>query len=323
MKLTVLICTHNRERLLARVLDSLHAATQPDAWTVRILVVANACNDGTQALLEAEREASRREAARFAVDWLVEPKPGKSNALNTAIPLLMDSDVVAFVDDDHRVDGQYLAHICRAVQAQPDVAIFCGRIVADWDGTEPDWVHDRGPYRIYPAPVQEQAFGAVARVICADDDELPGGGNLFLRPQLFSRIGGFSTDLGPKGHDLGGGEDIAFVLMALQQGERLQYVPEVFQYHYVDSTRLRFSYLLEKAYQRSRSAVRVHHEGRSGSVPPYMWRKLVDYALRAGVPPSWPRLRFYLMRMASTLGEIRGLRDVACAAAKATSSRSS
>ena len=316
MKLTVLICTHNREGLLARVLDSLHAAAHPDAWTVRILVVANACNDGTHALLEAQREASQRESSRFSLDWLAEPKPGKSNALNTAIPLLMESDVVAFVDDDHRVDGQYLAQISQAAQAYPEATIFCGRIVADWDGTEPAWVHDRGPHRIYPAPVHEQEFGAVARVIRADDDELPGGGNLFLRPQLFSRIGGFSTDLGPKGHDLGGGEDTAFVLKALEHGECLQYVPEVFQYHFVDRTRLSFTYLLKKAYQRSRSSARVHHEGRNGRVPLYMWRKLAGYALRAVAPPSWPRLRFYLMRMASTLGEIRGLRDAARAAAR-------
>jgi GT2 family glycosyltransferase len=291
------------------VLDSLQAAAHPAAWAVRILVVANACNDGTHALLEAEREASQRETSRLSLDWLAEPKPGKSSALNTAIPLLMDSDVVAFVDDDHRVDGRYLAQISQAAEAYPEATIFCGRIVADWDGTEPAWVHDRGPYRIYPAPVQEQAFGPVARAIYAEEDELPGGGNLFLRPRVFSRIGGFSTDLGPKGHDLGGGEDTAFVLNALQHGEHLQYVPEVLQYHYVDPTRLSFPYLLEKAYQRSRASTHVHQEGRSGGVPLYMWRKLLGYTLKALTPSSRPRMRFYLVRIASTLGEICGLRS--------------
>jgi arylsulfatase A-like enzyme/GT2 family glycosyltransferase len=311
MKLTILICTHNRERLLARVLASLQATARPQGWTARVLVVANACNDGTHALLDAERQAGLSDPSRLPVDWLAEPRPGKSNALNTAIPHLMDSDVVAFVDDDHRVDGEYPARICLAAADYPEATLFCGRIVADWDGTEPAWVHDQGPYRIYPAPVQEQEFGPLPRLVRIDDAELPGGGNLFLRPPVFDRIGGFSTDLGPKGHDLGGGEDIAFVLKALEHGERLQYVPEVFQYHYVDSTRLGFPYLLEKAYQRSRSSARVHHEGRRGGVPAYMWRKLAGYGLRAVLPPSWPRLRFYLMRLASTLGEIRGLSDAA------------
>jgi arylsulfatase A-like enzyme/GT2 family glycosyltransferase len=309
MKLTVLICTHNREELLARVLNSLQMTVRAEGWSVQLLVVANACNDGTHALLDKERQASQRDTSRLSIDWLAEPKPGKSNALNTAIPHLMDSDVVAFVDDDHRVDAHYLSEICKAAETYPEATLFCGRIVADWDGTEPAWVHDQGRYRIYPAPVQEQEFGPAPRIVQIDDAELPGGGNLFLRPQVFTRIGGFSTDLGPKGHDLGGGEDIAFVLKALEHGERLQYVPEVFQYHYVDSTRLGFSYLLEKAYQRSRSSARVHHEGRRGGVPSYMWRKLMGYGLRAIMPPSWPRLRFYLMRLASTLGEVRGLRD--------------
>ncbi len=311
MKLTVLICTHNREGLLARALKSLQSMVRLEDGSVHVLVVANACSDGTQALLDSERTISLQDPSRLPIEWLAEPKPGKSNALNTAIPHLMDSDVVAFVDDDHRVDSQYLAEICKAAETYPEATLFCGRIVADWDGTEPAWVHDQGRYRIYPAPVQEQEFGPLPKRVTLDADELPGGGNLFLRPQVFGRIGGFSTDLGPKGHDLGGGEDIAFVLKALERGERLQYVPEVFQYHYVDSTRLGFPYLLEKAYQRSRSSARVNHEGRRGGVPLYMWRKLAGYGFKALVPPAWPRLRFYLMRLASTLGEIRGLRDAA------------
>ena len=51
-QLTVLICTHNRVTLLARVLDSLNCAKRPQGGA-EILVVANACTDGTHALLEA------------------------------------------------------------------------------------------------------------------------------------------------------------------------------------------------------------------------------------------------------------------------------
>ncbi len=40
-----------------------------------------------------------------------------------------------------------------------------------------------------------------------------------------------------------------------------------------------------------------------------MWRKLMEYGLRAAIPLNWSRTRFYLMRIASTLGEIRGLHE--------------
>lgn len=301
--LTVLICTHNRAELLSRALGSLQDANKPKDWRVHILVMANACSDSTQELLQSEHLASSHDNSRLSVDWLEEPTPGKSHALNAAIPHLMGSDVVTFVDDDHRVDAHYLREICAAAEAYPEANLFCGRILPDWDGSEPTWVHDEGPYRIYPLPVPRQDFGATPRPLDLDSDPVPGGGNLFLRPKLFAKVGGFSTELGPKGHDLGGGEDGAFVLAASERGEQVQYVPGVLQYHYVDHERLRLPYLLRKAFQRSRSASRINNA--SHRVPIYLWRKLAGYALRLPLPLGWSHLRFYLMRVASTLGEIR------------------
>ena len=302
--LTVLICTHNRAELLARVLKSLQGANRPKGWHVRILVMANACSDTTHELLESEHQAGLRDDTRLPLDWLEEATPGKSYALNSAIPHLESSDLVAFVDDDHRVDADYLREICTAAEQYPNATLFCGRILPDWDGSEPAWVHDEGPYRIYPLPVPRQDFGTTARPLDLDSDPVPGGGNLFLRPRLFARVGGFSTDLGPTGHDLGGGEDGAFVLAAAAAGDCVQYVPHVLQYHYVDQERLRLAYLLRKAFQRSRSTSRIQHAGRK--VPLYLWRKLAGYTLRLPLPLGWPHLRFYLMRVASTLGEIQG-----------------
>ena len=51
-RLTVLICTHDRAELLAKTLASLNAAARPPGWAVDILVAANACGDGTHAMLD-------------------------------------------------------------------------------------------------------------------------------------------------------------------------------------------------------------------------------------------------------------------------------
>lgn len=303
--LTVLICTHNRAQLLGRVLASLNAAARPAGWQVRILVGANNCNDDTIATLQRyQRDAEQHGWLPLA--WFEEAVPGKSNALNHAIRLLSD-DAVALVDDDHRVDRDYLVRICQALEAYPEATMFCGRILPDWDGSEPAWVHDTGPYRIYPLPVPRYDQGTAARLVTEEQGPLPGGGNLFMRTAVFARVGGFSTDLGPRGHDLGGGEDSEFVLTALQKNERLQYVPAVLQHHYVDTERLKFAYLIRKSYQRSRSVARVHHQG--NQVPRYIWRKLVEHATRSVFSLSWPKTRFYLMRSASTLGELQGMRE--------------
>ncbi len=161
--LTVLISTHNRAALLERTLRYLNEARPPRDWRVEILVVANACSDRTHGTLQNYLETIAAPAAPalgspLPLQWLAEPTPGKSHALNRAIPLLK-SDLVAFVDDDHRVDAMYLENACKAFRAYPDVDIFCGRIIPDWDGTEPSWVHDNGPYRIYPLPVPRYDLG--------------------------------------------------------------------------------------------------------------------------------------------------------------------
>jgi len=302
MHLTVLICTHNRLALLDRVLISLNQAHRPASWLVDIMVVANACTDDTATFLKNyQSQATARGWLPLA--WHAEAIPGKSHALNSAIPKLR-SDLVAFVDDDHRVDKDYLVSICKAAESCPDATMFCGRILPDWDGSEPAWVHDTGPYRIYPLPVPRQDHGETSRPIGLED-RIPGGGNLFLRRKIFDRIGNFAIELGPQGHNLGGGEDTDFVLRALHAGEQLIYIPDVLQHHYVDLARLRLGYLLRKSFQRSRAAVKTRHT--HARIPAYMWRKLATYMFHAVFSLQWAKTRFFLVRTAAMLGEMRGI----------------
>ena len=305
MKLTVVVCTHNRAPLLARTLDSLNRCARPPGCDIELLVIANACTDHTAEILEAYRNQTDTRNW-IPLRWVAEPISGKSHALNRAVPLV-ESGILAFVDDDHRVDENYLVEICKASRAYPHAGLICGRILADWDGREPSWVHETGPYRIYPLPVPIYQQGGQPKEITGEGPA-PGGGNLCVRREVFNRIGTFSTELGPHGHDLGGGEDSDFVHRCLAGGERIQYVPGIVQYHFVDQDRLRFGYLLRKSFQRSRSGIRTQAR-QVASVPRYMWRKIATYLLLGVVSLSWPRTRFYLVRLAAALGEARGFLD--------------
>ena len=301
--LTILICTHNRADLLERVLASLNAAKRP-AIPVQVLVAVNACTDDTAVRLRAYQVRQDKEGC-VPLHFIEVPVPGKSHALNSAIPRIA-TELIAFVDDDHRVDENYLVAIERAAQTWPDAALYCGRILPDWDGSEPAWVHDNGPYRIYPLPVPRYDQGGKPQTITAEHGPIPGGGNLVLRRHVFELAGAFSTELGPQGHDLGGGEDSEFVLRALARGAHCQYTPEIVQHHYVDTERLKLSYLLKKSYQRTRSTARIHGNGR---VPLYMWRKLAEYGFHSLFSVSWARRRFYWVRTAAASGEVQGCRE--------------
>lgn len=307
VSLTVLICTHNRADLLQKVLASLNASQRSATLVVHLLVVANACTDGTHATLETYLRRAPREGL-LPLTWLAEPTPGKSHALNRGATTLQ-GDWVAIVDDDHRVSGDFLARIGQAIAKHPDATMLCGRILPDWDGREPAWVHDTGPYRVYPLPIPRQDFGATCRELEVGGP-IPGGGNQIIRVDAVRRIGAFSTALGPKGHDLGGGEDAEYMLRALRAGERLWYVPDVVQYHHVDLERLAVTYMMRKAYQRSASSVAVQgpSDSHGSGIPLYLFRKLAGYAGAALVAVGSARRRFYLVRSAAALGEMAGHR---------------
>jgi GT2 family glycosyltransferase len=291
--LVVLICTHNRRALLAKVLASLDAAHRPTGWDVCVRVMANACTDDTLDWL-----AGRDNGLPLSFDH--EPRPGKSHALNRALDGL-HADAVAFVDDDHRVDPGYLQAVCAAFDQDRAADLLCGRILPDWDGSEPDWVHDAGRYRVYPLPVPRFELGDDGGPV-TPGRAVPGGGNLAVRGPWLARVGKFSVELGPQGHNLGGAEDIDWVLRALALGAQLHYAPDMVQFHYVDGARLKTGYVVRKAFARSSSTARV--EGTRPAL--YMLRKTLGYF--GSVLASWSaaRRRHYLVRLAASLGELHG-----------------
>jgi len=304
VKLTVTICTHNRCNLLARTIQSLEDAVCPPGLNIELLVIANACTDDTEQWLQEYGPAAGHPNT-LPLTWDREPQPGKSHALNLAINLIKTA-VVVFVDDDHRVPGDFFESIDAAFRGYPDATMFCGCIRPDWDGREPNWIHDNDRYPIYPKPVPHFEPWSEPRPVHTNDP-IPGGGNLIMYTSVLQRTGEFSTDLGPSGDSLAGSEDTDYVLRALAGGESLMYVPSIRQYHYVELDRLRLGYLVRKSFERSKSVTRVRE--REQKVPAYQWRKLATYLLMAMASLSLKRSRFYLVRTAAVLGEISAALD--------------
>jgi glycosyltransferase involved in cell wall biosynthesis len=82
MKLTVLICTHDRRALLARTVGFLKAARRSAGWAVEVLVMANACTDDIEDWLSAY---GRLHPEGLPLRFATEPRPGKARALNNAL----------------------------------------------------------------------------------------------------------------------------------------------------------------------------------------------------------------------------------------------
>lgn len=302
MKLSVVICTHNRSELLQNTLESINKVLIPDLIDLSILVIANACHDDTiKRLIDYQQNGSSGNPLPLA--YSEEPTPGKSHALNKALDIVTEG-WICFVDDDHRLDYHYFQSIVAAIAEYPDTKLFCGKIIPDWTGNEPPWAHETGEFKITPFPVPYFDLGDQPLML-SKKKSIPGGGNLIVARKVFDRVGRFSKALGPKGHDLMGSEDSDFVLRALQAGEVLRYIPNIVQYHYVNPKHFELTYVMKKSFQRNRSITLAHHPEQSG-IPRYLWNKLMHYLIKMLFCNDKNKFRFYLTRTCGVIGQMTG-----------------
>ncbi|MBE0472483.1 MAG: glycosyltransferase family 2 protein [Methyloprofundus sp.] len=302
MNLTVTICTHNRAELLLKTISSINSAAISNQAQLSILVIANNCSDDTIYCLQNYQSKQKLENLLPLV-YAEEPKPGKSNALNTGLKLIKDG-WICFVDDDHRLDNHYFQTVINAITNYPETNLFCGRIIPDWTGEEPEWAHETDEFKITPYPVPYFDLGEESLTLTASTS-IPGGGNLIVAREVFDKVGNFSIALGPKGHDLMGSEDSDFVLRALQAGETLRYIPDIIQYHYVNPEHFKLRFLIKKSFQRNRSITLIHRPERA-RIPLYLWSKLTQYLVGTLFSFNLNKSRFYLTRFAGVLGQIAG-----------------
>lgn len=83
MLIEVLICTHNRAALLERTLEFIGRAACPEGAAVEVLVIANACTDGTSDLLRSYAQGSR--TPRYPVRF-VEELTGRASPTHSTPP---------------------------------------------------------------------------------------------------------------------------------------------------------------------------------------------------------------------------------------------
>ncbi len=186
MQLTVAICTWNRARRLDEALRSLHALRVPPGLDWELLVVANACTDDTSAV-------AARHAAQLPIRLLLEPRPGKSNALNRAVGEARGAWLV-WTDDDVRVDPDWLAAYHAAFLGRPGASFLGGPIRVQLVGDPPGWLQralpvvadayglrELGPVP-FPFTPQRLPFGANWAVRTRDQARYPYDPQLGVRP---------------------------------------------------------------------------------------------------------------------------------------------
>lgn len=221
---TVVVCTRNRPDSAMVTLRALAAMRYP---SFEVIVVDNAPGS------DATRDAAAREFGgdpRFR--YVREPQPGLSCARNRGLAQA-GTDIVAFTDDDVRVDPWWLNGIARGFRAAPDVACVTGLIATAEIGNAAQlYFHLREGWG---ASCERRVFD-----LKENRDESPlypysagvfgAGANFAVSRAALAKVGGFNEALGA-GTPSGGGEDLHMFMRIVLAGHRLVYEPSAVVSH--------------------------------------------------------------------------------------------
>lgn len=317
MKVSVILCTYNRCRSLATALESVALSQIPETVSWEVLVIDNNSKDETREVVE---EFSRRHPGRFR--YLFQPQPGKSNALNSGIREA-SGEILAFMDDDVTVEPEWLQNLTSVLRHQEWAGVG-GRILPERNFTPPTWLSLRDKYALAPLAVFD--IGTQA----GEMYEAPFGTNMAFRRDVFSRYGGFRTDLGPKpGAGVQHNEDSDFGSRLLAAGERFWYEPSAVVYHSMPAERLRKAHFLAWWIDKARADVRQdgvpdNVKWQIAGVPLHLLRRLFLWSLRWMTsldPAERFRRKLSVWRVAGTIQEChRQSRRTALAPGNTTSS---
>lgn len=230
VRISLVIATYNRSAALVGTLRSVAAQTlDPALW--ECVVVDNRSTDDT-----AERfDAFVREHPGLPLRRIYEPKQGLSHARNAGIAACRGG-IVAIVDDDERVNPEFLAAYVDLFDSRPDAASAGGRVVAEYETGRPRWMSSFTERPI----ANPMDFGS--RIIPFPKGHIPAGGNMAFRRSTLERCGGFDPELGRCGESLVGGEESDLFARLNRAGEPCYYVPGAVIWHIIPPRKLTRDY---------------------------------------------------------------------------------
>lgn len=280
--MTVVFSTHDRCRILPRVLDRYRAlAPVPGGW--KLVVIANACSDGSGTVLASY-------AGLLPLTVLEEPQKGKNRALNRALPLI-EGDVAVFTDDDVLVEPDWLAELRRGVDAHPEATIFGGTVRPAWERPPPGWLVPYGVDLGMVYALTERPDGP-----CDAGDVW--GPNMAIRAAVFRDGHRFNAAIGPDGtavYAMGSEVDLNRRLQSA--GHKACFIRRAVVNHMIRADQLDEAWIVQRAYRHGLGMPLWDGElpfgtgPRLAGVPVRMWLRRALLEALAPVVRPLPRFR--------------------------------
>ncbi len=260
--LSVLMATHNGADTIERTLAAM-SVLDPPAGGWKLVVVNNASDDDTEALVLNWRD-------RLPLDYVAEPRLGKSFAMNTALGRA-EGDVLVMTDDDVLPARDWLVEWRRVADTYPQCSIFGGAIVPSFDGPPPAWPMPERCYTALYGQTPARAEGEIEPTnVC--------GANMSIRRSVYEDGWRFKEEflIGDRGLM---GEDTDLVRRLARAGHKVGFAPTAVIRHIIHRRQTTLIWMQRRFVRHGRTMFLLE-EAREDSVSKE----------RSAIFPSW-RLR--------------------------------
>jgi GT2 family glycosyltransferase len=221
---TVVVCTRDRPRSLARCLGAL-AELHYDPFEVVVVDNAPTTNETFAVVLDCS-EADPR------VRYVRELRPGLSCARNRGLHEAR-GELIAFTDDDVLVDPRWLDGVVRGFGRSPSVACVTGLVPsARLENAEQRYFDRRVSWAVSCTPRRYDQRDAAneSPLYPYAAGQFGTGANFAFRTATLRALGGFDEALGA-GSPAGGGEDLDVFVRTILAGYELAYEPAAIVWH--------------------------------------------------------------------------------------------
>jgi GT2 family glycosyltransferase len=235
LKISVIIATHDRARLLGNLLRSLAPQIVPGDHEILI------ADNGTP-------NPSPLPDGIAIAGHIHDPAPGKCRVQNRAIAHAQ-GEIIVLIDDDVVLAADHLAAVGNFFRVHPEFAAMKGKVLPARDPAQTagkNW-----PYMDLPIVDHGDLVCEVRGVL---------GANMAFRATVFSTVGLFDERLGP---GAGGHEEDTEISMRMRAGGlRIGYCPGALAYHEVDPARADRARFIRIARERGRCRMMHERHGR-------------------------------------------------------------
>ena len=243
MKLSIVVCFYNRIDKLSELLSDLSCQNYSSHDWELVLV-----DNGSFAIDSKYLYNILGSSLKHRI--FLEKKQGLSFARNTGFHNSI-GEWVMFLDDDVRVENNFVKDFLKKIESLNDIDIITPRIKTEIRLSWPSWLKERISSGIgqYDLGEEEQIIGA--------DNKLPIGACLCFRRRLYDISGPFESNLGRMGKKLLGGEESLFLKKCYQANSKGLYYPKIEVVHDFVSQKMSKKYWLNQAYYGGVSSIRM------------------------------------------------------------------